>query len=58
MINKLTFSIESIYSRQDKTRQDKTRQDKTRQDKTRQDKGLVCPFLSSVNNKAPDKSYG
>ena len=48
MINKLTFSIESIYSRQDKTRQDKTRQDK----------GLVCPFLSSVNNKAPDKSYG
>ena len=35
MINKLTFSIESIYSRQDKTRQDKTRQDKTRQDKTR-----------------------
>ena len=43
MINNLTFSIESIYSRQDKTRQDK---------------GLVCPFLSSVNNKAPDKSYG
>ena len=53
MINNLTFSIESIYSRQDKTRQDKTRQDKTRQDK-----GLVCPFLSSVNNKAPNKSYG
>ncbi len=48
MINNLTFSIESIYSRQDKTRQDKTRQDKTRQDKTRQDKtrqGLSLPFL-------------
>ena len=48
MINNLTFSIESIYSRQDKTRQDKTRQDKTRQDKTRQDKtrqGLSLPFF-------------
>ena len=48
MINNLTFSIENIYSRQDKTRQDKTRQDKTRQDKTRQDKtrqGLSLPFF-------------
>jgi len=45
MINNLTFSIESIYSRQDKTRQDKTRQDKTRQDKTRQDKTRQGPSL-------------
>ena len=37
-VDKMVYSIESIYSRKDK--------------------GLVCPFLSSVNNKAPDKSYG
>ena len=58
MINNLTFSIESIYSRQDKTRQDTTRQDKTRQDKTRQDKTRYsCVILCAPVKFAEEIEY-